>query len=126
MSESFGFSTRAARILDRVYARLATRARGATGFVSAPEPRTIGSFARGRQLVAGNYLFAGHLIEAPQVDLWDVRAPDAAFEAELHGFSWLDDLAAVGDVSTRDTAQQWVWGWIDRYGRGGAQDGRPT
>ncbi len=118
MSESFGFSTRAARILDRVYARLATRARGATGFVSAPEPRTIGSFARGRQLVAGNYLFAGHLIEAPQVDLWDVRAPDTAFEAELHGFSWLDDLAAVGDVSTRDTAQQWVWGWIDRYGRG--------
>ena len=84
MSNPNGFAARKARLLNRIYARLATRARAATGFVSSPEPRTIGSFARGRQLVAGNYLFAGYLIEAPDTSIWDIDAPDAAFEADLH------------------------------------------
>ena len=53
MSNPKGFTARKARILNRVYARIATRKRAATGFVSSPEPRTIGSFAKGRQLVAG-------------------------------------------------------------------------
>ena len=46
---------------DRLHARLAALARPAAGFVSQPEPKTIGSFARGRQLIAGNFLFAGFL-----------------------------------------------------------------
>ena len=83
--------------MNRVHARLAARSKAAKGFVSQPEPRTIGSFARGRQLVAGNCLFAGYLIEAPNGDIWDQRSPDTAYESELHGFAWLDDLAAVGD-----------------------------
>jgi uncharacterized heparinase superfamily protein len=114
----FGFSARKDRFLNRWHARSTTRAKAATAFVSAPEPRTIGSFARGRQLVAGNYLFAGALVEAPGVDLWDVNAPDAAFLEALHGFSWLDDLAAVADPASRDIGQQWLWGWIARYGTG--------
>lgn len=48
---------------NRLHARLAALARPATGFVSQPEPKTIGAFARGRQLIAGNFLFAGFLIE---------------------------------------------------------------
>ena len=44
-------------IMHRLHARLAALARPATGFVSQPEPKTIGSFARGRQLTAGNFLF---------------------------------------------------------------------
>ena len=118
MSNPNGYAARKARLLNRVHARLATRARAATGFVSAPEPRTIGSFARGRQLVAGNYLFAGYLVEAPGTSLWALKAPDAAFQCELHGFAWLDDLASVGDITTRETAQAWLWEWIARYGRG--------
>ena len=82
------------------------------------EPRTIGSFAKGRQLVAGNFLFAGYLIEAPKTSIWALKSPDASFEGELHGFAWMDDLAAVGDVSTRQTAQGWLWEWIERFGRG--------
>ncbi|KUF12742.1 heparinase II/III family protein [Pseudoponticoccus marisrubri] len=107
-----------ARLFNRVHARLAARARPADGFVSQPEPRTIGFFARGRQMMAGNLMFAGHLIEAPNAMLWDLDAPDAAFVEEIHGFSWLDDLAAVGDLRARQLAQQWLWGWIERYGRG--------
>ena len=118
MSEPLGFTARKTRFLNRLHARLATRARAATAFVSSPEPKTIGSYARGRQLSAGNYLFAGHLIAAPDVGLWDLTVPDAAFADELHGFAWLDDLAAVGDIATREAAQRWLWGWIDRYGKG--------
>ena len=110
---------RRARFLNAVHARLATRARSSVkGFVSSPEPRTIGSFARGRQLIAGNYLFAGTLINAPAQSLWDVTPPDAAYAAELQGFAWLDDLAAVGDIAARQAAQTWLWEWIDRFGKG--------
>ncbi|MEO0401688.1 MAG: heparinase II/III family protein [Pseudomonadota bacterium] len=118
MTIPLGFSARKARFLNRWHARRATRASVVTAFVSSPEPRTIGSFAKGRQLVAGNYLFAGALVEAPGVALWDVDAPDRPFLDALHGFAWMDDLAAVGDVSTREVGQAWVWDWIERYGRG--------
>lgn len=118
MSTPFGFTARKARFLNRWHARRTTRAKAVTAFVSSPEPRTIGSFARGRQLVVGNYLFAGALVEAPDVALWDVTPPDSAFLDALHGFAWMDDLAAVGDSATRELCQQWLWGWIERYGTG--------
>ena len=69
MSTPDTMASRRTRILNRLYARLAGRQKPVTGFVSQPEPRTIGSFARGRQLTAGNLLFAGHLVEAGDADL---------------------------------------------------------
>lgn len=96
----------------------ARRARPAQGFVSQPEPRSIGLFARGKQLVAGNLQFAGHLVEAPDTLLWDIPAPDAAFAAEAQGFAWLDDLAAFGTAAARTRAQAWTWNWIARFGTG--------
>ncbi|WP_136636345.1 heparinase II/III family protein [Pseudooceanicola onchidii] len=106
------------RLLDRVHARLTRWTPAPEGFVSPPEPRTIGSFARGRQLVAGNFLFAGHLVEDSGADIWALPFPDPAFQEEIHGFTWLDDMAAVGDIPTRQRAQAWVWEWIDLYGPG--------
>ena len=88
------------------------------GFVSSPEPRTIGSYARGRQLIAGNFLFAGSLIADAESSMWDLTPPDAAFDAALHGFAWLDDLAAVGNPAARQTAQRWIWDWIEAFGKG--------
>jgi uncharacterized heparinase superfamily protein len=93
-------------------------ARPALAFRSQPEPRSIGLFARGRQIVAGNFLFAGKLVQAPGVALWDVAAPDPAFAAEAHGFVWLDDLAAFGDSAARKRARDWTYDWIARFGRG--------
>ncbi|MGB8815034.1 MAG: heparinase II/III family protein [Paracoccaceae bacterium] len=104
--------------MNRLAARRAAFARPATGFVSQPEPHTIGLFARGKQLISGNFLFAGHLIEAPGVRLWDLTMPDTAFAAEAQGFGWLDDLAAVGDGAARMRAQDWTWAWIGLYGAG--------
>ncbi|GAB4387056.1 heparinase II/III family protein [Albidovulum sp.] len=103
---------------NRFHARLAALARPASGFVSQPEPKTIGSFARGRQLTAGNYQFAGFLIEAPGRMIWDLPVPDPRFEEAIHGCLWLDDLAAVADAPARRLAQDWVFEWIRRYGRG--------
>lgn len=118
MAPSDAFSARRTRWRNRVAARWATLARPATGFVSQPEPRTIGSFARGKQLIAGNVMFAGHLVQAPGKLLWDIKAPDQAFEDAAHGFGWLDDLAAVGDVAARQLAQAWLQAWMTRYGQG--------
>ncbi|MCX7288917.1 MAG: heparinase II/III family protein [Rhodobacterales bacterium] len=106
---------------DRYAAFAARRARPAGGFVSQPEPRSIGLYARGKQLTSGNILLAGHLVEAPGVSLWDLPPhPQTAdgFQAEAHGFSWLDDLAAFGTPAARGLAHDWTWDWIARYGKG--------
>ena len=111
-------SIRTARALDRVQARLARLARPATAFVSTPEPRSSGVPARGRQIVAGSVQMRGHLLEHGEATLWALALPDAAVEAAAHGFTWLDDLAALGDAPARARAQDWLFDWIARYGRG--------
>ncbi|MCE8507165.1 heparinase II/III family protein [Ruegeria pomeroyi] len=118
MSGSQNMASRWARFQNRLYARLSQRHKSVRAFVSQPEPRTIGSYARGRQLVAGNLLFAGYLVESQSSGLWEVEAPNGAFDDERQGFAWLDDLAAVGDVRAREKAQRWLWGWIEAHGRG--------
>ncbi len=118
VSQYENISARWTRWMNRLYARGSAYARPATGFVSQPEPRTIGAFARGRQLVAGNFLFAGSLVADTGHSIWQLQMPDADFEEEVHGFIWLDDLAAVGDVAARQKAQAWLTEWIDDYGRG--------
>ena len=96
----------------------ALRAAPAKGFVSQPEPRSIGLYARGKQLVAGNFQFAGEVVEAPSALIWDVVPSDPALTVDVQGFVWLDDLAAVGDMAARSRAQAWTWDWIARFGRG--------
>jgi len=112
------WAARRTRWLNRFHARRAAMARPATGFQSQPEPRTIGSFARGRQLMAGNFLFAGTLVDAPGKMIWDLAGHGADFDEEVHGFGWLDDLAAVGDAQARDLARRWLAEWIARYAGG--------
>ncbi len=118
MSKTDTMTNQWTRFQNRLYARLSQRRKAVSGFVGEPEPRTVGSFARGRQLVAGNLLFAGYLVEAQDTELWDVTAPSTGFDNERHGFAWLDDLAAVGDMRAREKAKRWVWGWINAHGRG--------
>ena len=126
MSRAQRLAAAQARILDRFHARLATRSRAARALVSQPEPRSIGCVARGRQMLAGNLLFAGQLVEAPGAMLWDVAPPTDAFAEEIQGFAWLDDLAAVGDARARALAQDWLWGWIARHGGGSGPGWTPA
>jgi uncharacterized heparinase superfamily protein len=111
-------SKRLDRLADRLAVLAARRTRTAGGFVSQPEPRSYGVLARGKQLMSGNILLAGHLAEAGETSLWDIPAPDAAFAGEAQGFGWLDDLAALGTRDARGRAQGWTWAWIDRFGTG--------
>lgn len=113
------------RAMNRLHARMSGLARGATGFVSQPEPRAIGRVARGRQLVAGNFHFAGFLVEGKGRSIWDIPVPDARFASALHGFGWLDDLAAAGDPTARARAQDWTFDWIARFGRGSGPGWQP-
>lgn len=113
-----GWPTRRVRFANRLHARLSAFSKPATAFLSQPEPRTIGSFARGKQLTAGNFMFAGHLVEHGDESIWDIKAPSPAFDQSMHGFAWLDDLAAVGDLPARAAGQSWVLEWIAKFGRG--------
>ncbi len=111
-------SRRRVRWANRWHARRAARARPATGFVSQPEPRTIGSFARGKQLVSGNFLFAGHHVTDEAASIWQITPPSPSFAEEVQGFTWLDDLASLGDLEARRRAQAWLAEWIALYGGG--------
>lgn len=117
MGRTSSTSWRFDRLADRLAVMAARRARPAGGFVSQPEPRSIGLYTRGKQLVSGNILLAGHLAEAPGASLWDISAPER-FVAEAQGFRWLDDLAALGTKEAQGRAQDWTWGWISRFGGG--------
>jgi uncharacterized heparinase superfamily protein len=98
---------------DRLAARLAARARVAGPFVP-PEPLLLGDPAAGRLLVAGRHRWGEAPVERGMRSLWDLGGP-----AELHGFGWLHDLAAVGDGPARALAQAWTGEWIERWGGGG-------
>ncbi|MGR3483765.1 MAG: heparinase II/III family protein [Paracoccaceae bacterium] len=109
---------RTTSLIDRVHARLAGPGRAAGGFASMPEPWGIGSPARGRQIVAGNLLIDGHLIEiGPHATPWGEGVP-AQVAARLHAFDWLADLAAHGDHRARARATAWTAAWIDGHGGG--------
>lgn len=118
MADNVSWSTRKSRFLNRMHARAARFSSAATAFTTTPEPRTIGSFARGRQINGGNFLFAGYLVQAPGSSIWDLPMPDESFEVELHGFTWLDDLAAVGDMHAARNAPAWTHDWVKRFSGG--------
>ncbi len=118
MAKSLTWRARRTLLMHRFHARRVARSKPATAFVLQPEPRTIGRFARGRQLVAGNFLFSGLLVEAKDAMIWDIPGDSSVVEEEVQGCAWLDDLAAVGDAKARLLAQRWVNDWIVRYGNG--------
>ncbi len=87
-------------------------------FLCHPEPRAIGSFQRGEQLLAGQFIIGGEKLDAANGSLWSLQPPNDRFLQDLHSFSWLDDLAAVGGGAARKQAQAWMLEWIDAFGQG--------
>jgi uncharacterized heparinase superfamily protein len=118
MAQSSTWQDRIAAYFDRRHARRAGRADVTTTFALPPEPRSIGLVGKGRQLIAGEFLFSGQRITAPALSIWDIAARNPAIVAEIHGCDWLDDLAALGDDAARAKAQDWVFDWITRFGAG--------
>lgn len=118
MEVSTGAFDRAFNIVQRIQARRAAAKQIVTALTLQPEPKSLGSVARGRQLTAGNFQFAGHLIEAPYHSPWSLTPPSTAFADALHSGVWIDDLLALPEQSARQLAQEWIFEWIERHGNG--------
>ncbi|MTH78150.1 heparinase II/III family protein [Paracoccus aestuariivivens] len=81
------------------------------GFLRRPEPKAIGHSGRGEQIVGGELHLGGMTLTG---EFFDGEMP-ASVAAELHGFGWLDDLAAVGSPRARSVAQHHVLFWLRRH-----------
>ena len=81
-----------------------------------PVPFFIGHYGLGQRLARGEFALRAARLTAP--DPWEIAAPSTRFAQALHGFGWLDHLAAVGDAAAMRAAQRGVDGWIARFGQG--------
>lgn len=113
-------------LANRIHARLAALSGGMPELTRPPEPRDIGSVPRGRELARGRFRMAGHMIDSDPERIWDQPPPDRYFAHELHGFAWLDDLAAAADGAARAAAARAVMAWIARFGRGSGPGWTPA
>lgn len=84
------------------------------GFLRRPEPRAIGHASRGAAIVAGRLRLDGAVVEGSPFAGTEADLPEAA-AAELQGFGWLDDLAALGSPAAREVAQTAVLDWLARH-----------
>ncbi|UXU75826.1 MULTISPECIES: heparinase II/III family protein [unclassified Paracoccus (in: a-proteobacteria)] len=81
------------------------------GFLRRPEPKAIGHAGRGEQIVAGVLHLGGMTLTG---DFMAAALPPT-LAGELHGFGWLDDLAALGTPPARAIAQEQVLLWLRRH-----------
>ena len=106
------------RLANRWRAWLLSLDKSRAELVDLPGPRSIGSMTVGMDMVQGNVKFAGRLVMAPGASVWDIRAPDDAFRVDMHGFIWLDHLAAVASKASVSKMQLWVGEWVGSFGKG--------
>ena len=125
---SYAFFTRVGRAYSafrrRMLVRMAVGTRTPKAFVSHPEPKSIGSYTRGQQMMVGNFQLGGQLIEAPDRPIWSITGSRLVLD-DLHGCAWVDDLAATGHATGRRLLQAWIAEWIRLYGAGTGHGWRP-
>ncbi len=123
MSEARASGAHPVSLIDRLLARWLSVRQAPLALTSQPEPRMVGQFARGQQMLAGNYLMSGELCVSQGAVPFEAKS--VAAQDSLHGFVWLDDLAAVGTARARGLAQAGLQDWLARYGRGGGPGWTP-
>jgi uncharacterized heparinase superfamily protein len=80
-----------------------------------PREVRIGSEARGRDLLAGEWRIAAERLGERRLIPFDAPAPSRHFTARLHSFSWLGDLAACGPAATESIGAL-IGAWVQDYG----------
>jgi uncharacterized heparinase superfamily protein len=75
-----------------------------------------GDLARGGAILSGTFVCAGHTLHGERPD-WFAADLDEAALAELHGFAWLDDLAATDGEAARRRARDLIADWLDHADR---------
>ncbi|HVA14983.1 MAG TPA: heparinase II/III family protein [Stellaceae bacterium] len=89
--------------------------------LSARAPRELalkldpwpGDPAQGEALLAGEFRFQSEAVRAPSPP-WRAGTSEA-WRAQLHGFHWLADLAALGSEPAWETARRWTADWIAHF-----------
>ncbi|MEO1550273.1 MAG: heparinase II/III family protein [Pseudomonadota bacterium] len=88
--------------------------------------RLVGQAERGEAACQGQLTLAGRPLVITGGQPWEARLAHPAMAHALHGFTWLDDLAALGNGPARLTAQAWVGHWLERFGTGKGQGWTPA
>ncbi|MBM3571153.1 MAG: hypothetical protein FJX52_02160 [Alphaproteobacteria bacterium] len=105
--------------------RLVIAGKAPTDLAEAPPDPWAGSLSRGQALLRGEFSLAGRTITVQPDELdranWRPGEAGPAWAAEMHGFDWLRDLAAISGDTARQRARQLVGLWINRYDRWDAQ-----
>ncbi|WP_300973244.1 heparinase II/III family protein [Sphingomonas sp. LHG3406-1] len=96
--------------------RLVARGKPPLRLVGVARDHVTGTKARGAQLLARRFLAGGEAVDLAEFD-WTKVDPASPLGAELHGFSWLRDLAAA---ATRERgaaiAEDLVGRWLIAHG----------
>lgn len=72
-----------------------------------------GDAGRGEKFLAGEFRFETETVQAPSPP-WHAAATQE-WQAALHGFSWLADLAALGGDQAWDAARRWTADWLRHF-----------
>jgi uncharacterized heparinase superfamily protein len=80
------------------------------------DERWPGDPRRGQAIIEGSYRFAGETIASPEPP-WDTGLAGPEWQAELHGFAWLADVAAVASEAAAERARTLLGAWLTRYDR---------
>ncbi len=111
---------------NRIRARKAMARNIPDGFRFYPASRSVGSFETGQQILQGEFSYAGEPVRGKSRSIWTLDSPAPQFTHDIHAFTWLDDLAAIGNKDARDLAQAWVLDWINRYDSGAGPGWTPA
>ena len=65
-----------------------------------------GDIYKGHMLLDGKFIFGNQIISV--ADLWMPPEADSNALKDLHQFTWLRDLRALGDNFARRVARQWI------------------
>lgn len=83
----------------------------ATAVRLSPTDPWPGNADEGAEILAGNFNFAGNTLRNP-APLWRPPGAPIGWVSDLHSFSWLRDLRAVGGDAARRRARDLVGSWL--------------
>lgn len=95
--------------------RLSIWGRRPTTLALALDQRWPGDPERGAAILADRFRFAGETVTSA-VPPWEASA-GADWQAALHGFDWLADLAALGTQAAAERARALTRSWLHRHER---------
>lgn len=114
------------KIGNAFYARTAKNFAQAEQFISTPGPLSIGNTLVADKICEGEFFIFGNTVQLEDKVIWDHSIKNVENYEDLHGFTWLDDLAARGDKAAIEIAQKWIFSWIEKYGSGSGAGWTPN